>query len=464
MRHFAIAGLVAAYGLAAPAMAATWDTVIDDPAAALYTRRISSDHLKTIHYVEAVSVPKPKRLEGAGFTVRRTYVSCADEQSEAVSVSEYSALGQLVGETKFKSYDPAHGVPHQWRTAAGMGDETITIWRWACGRVKAHASLGASTSAEVASAVWRADAPTAAAEQKWGIPRRFWAVAGDGDLWRSAAQRPQRVELARLVAGAEAGDATAQTLLGIAFEHGLGGAAKNDATAASWYARAAASGSLRGRHNLAFMLMNGRGVAQDMPRAVALYRAGADAQFQVSAYSLGVALVKGTGAPSDPAAGAKRIAFAASAGMPDAQGYLASLYEQGLGVTQDKPEAARLYARAYGGLGKDDLLQKLSATAPADAPGMAQVYRTLRRYGAVSGECRSALDGDLALRVSQQALAYVDALPQPARDHASIIFEAAAKRARLFATPAVPSANACEAAYTQLSGAFGEIAKPRGSP
>lgn len=412
------------------------------------------DQPRAVHHLEFLSVAKPRPSQGVAFVLKRAYASCADERAEATTVREYGSTGELIEETKYRSYDPAKNVPHQWRSLDKQAKDVVTAWRWACGRSKAGASVEVADAIELVAAAWRADAPTAAAEQKWGIPRHLWAIAGDGDLWRAAGRDPERVKLESLTLQAEGGDPIAQTLLGMAFEGGLGGVTRNHAMAVSWYQKAAASGFARARHNLAVMLMEGWGVAQDRAKAVALYRQGADAHLDISAFRLGVALVEGAGTTKQPVAGATYVASAAAGGVPDAHAYLASLYERGLGVALDRSEAARHYAKAFGVRGRDELLQKLAAVSPTDPPNAALVYRTYRRFGAVSSECRGVAANSVLVNVSQQALSTLGGLPRPHQDHASIIFDAAAERARLFSILSAPSRPDCEAALAAISAAM----------
>lgn len=454
LRLFSIAAVLAGWTASAPVHAATWDLVSDAPTSALYARRLTVDPPKAVHHLEFLSVAKPRPSQGVAFALKRAYASCADERAETTTVREYGSTGQLIEETKYKSYDPAKNVPHQWRSLDKQAKDVVMAWRWACGQTKSRASVEVTDAAELVNATWRGDAPTAAAEQEWGIPRHLWAIAADGDLWRAASRDPARVDLRSLTLQAEGGEPIAQTLLGMVFESGLGGVTQNHTMAVSWYQKAAASGFARARHNLAFMLMEGRGVAQDRAKAVALYRDSAEAHLDISAFRLGVALVEGSGTPKQPVAGATYVASAAAGGVPDAHAYLGSLYERGLGVTQDRSEAARHYARAFGVLGRDELLQKLAAVSPTDPPNAGQVYRSYRRFGALSSVCRDGVANSLLLKVSQQALSKLGQLPRPHQDHTSIIFDAAAERARLFAVLSAPSGPGCETALEATSAAM----------
>ena len=85
-----------------------------------------------------------------------------------------------------------------------------------------------------------------------------WGVAEDWD---------ECMRLRRLAAAN--GSDRAQFGLGRAYKHGLddGGAASGDAEAARWFRLAAAQGDYMAQRNLAHLLENGRGVAQDYAEA-----------------------------------------------------------------------------------------------------------------------------------------------------------------------------------------------------
>ncbi len=82
--------------------------------------------------------------------------------------------------------------------------------------------------------------------------------------------------LARIRAAAEAGDAEAMYLLGVAYAQGRL-VPQSDVEAASWFRRAAARDHLRGRVSLGYCLATGRGVRRDLEKAYILLREAADA-------------------------------------------------------------------------------------------------------------------------------------------------------------------------------------------
>lgn len=87
------------------------------------------------------------------------------------------------------------------------------------------------------------------------------ALGGCGD------HRPDnQKEFADWLKKAEAGDATAQFAVGIAYANGKG-APKDDAKAVEWYRKAAEQGYADAQYNLGVMYANGDGVPRDLVRA-----------------------------------------------------------------------------------------------------------------------------------------------------------------------------------------------------
>ncbi len=82
--------------------------------------------------------------------------------------------------------------------------------------------------------------------------------------------------VARIRAAAEAGDAEAMYLLGVAYAQGRV-VPQSDVEAATWFGRAAARDHLRGRVSLGYCLATGRGIHRDLEKAYILLREAADA-------------------------------------------------------------------------------------------------------------------------------------------------------------------------------------------
>ncbi len=134
------------------------------------------------------------------------------------------------------------------------------------------------------------------------ITERQWSSYFADQLVRLALQDSSP---ASLRAAANAGDARAQTILGICFRLGACGVSASDAEAASWYRRAAEQGFPRAQFHLAAAFEEGRGVVRDDSAAVSWMRR------------------------------------AAEQGCGVAQADLAQRYEYGRGVTINRVEAIR---------------------------------------------------------------------------------------------------------------------------
>lgn len=74
---------------------------------------------------------------------------------------------------------------------------------------------------------------------------------------------------------AELGDAEAQFNIGVLYDEGAG-VARNLATAADWYRKAAAQGFIDAQTNLGIMYYHGLGVEQDHETAAHWFRLAAD--------------------------------------------------------------------------------------------------------------------------------------------------------------------------------------------
>jgi hypothetical protein len=137
-------------------------------------------------------------------------------------------------------------------------------------------------------------------------------------------------------------DPQAQTGLGDQFYTGRG-VAKNYATAASWYFRAAAQGYAKAQADLAVMYKFGEGVPLDYAKSAAWFRKAADQGDAAAQVNLGVLYAFGQGVAQDDTQSANWFRKAADQGDFRALGYLAAAYETGQGVAQDYVEAYKLW-------------------------------------------------------------------------------------------------------------------------
>ena len=159
------------------------------------------------------------------------------------------------------------------------------------------------------------------------------------------AHSPAAQALADLRATAEAGDASAQFILGGMYVTGVG-VPQDDVEAVAWYRRAAEQGHARAQYNLGAMYAEGLGVPPDAAVAVAWYRRAAEQGDATAQNNLGAMYAEGLGVPPDAAAAVAWYRRAAEQGDATAQSNLGRMYDQGLGVPQDDVEAVAWYRRA----------------------------------------------------------------------------------------------------------------------
>ncbi len=144
---------------------------------------------------------------------------------------------------------------------------------------------------------------------------------------------------------AEQGYAGAQNNLGLMYFNGRG-VAKNDATALAWFIKAAEQGDASAQNNLGFMYEEGRGVTKDEARAVAWYRKAAEQGNEAAQNHLGIMYRNGRGVAKDEAIAVAWYTKAAEQGDASAQNNLGFMYEEGRGVTKDEARAVAWYTKA----------------------------------------------------------------------------------------------------------------------
>lgn len=144
---------------------------------------------------------------------------------------------------------------------------------------------------------------------------------------------------------AEAGDAVAQTLLGVLLSRGLG--VKQDlAAAADWFRLAGEAGDVEALYALGQLYLDGRGVEGDTAAAARHFRVAADGDHSGAAREIGYLLLAGEGVEQNAMLGAAYLSRAARLGDMDAQYTLGSLYIEGVGVAGDEAQAARWFSAA----------------------------------------------------------------------------------------------------------------------
>ena len=140
-------------------------------------------------------------------------------------------------------------------------------------------------------------------------------------------------------------DRTAQCLLGMCHERGLG-FKKSDAEAVKWYRRAAEQGEAIAQNNLGGMYENGCGVEQSNVEAVKWYRKSAEQGFFRAQYNLGEMYYYGRGMEQSDVEAAKWYHKSAEQGYINAQNDLGWMYANGRGVEQSNTEAVKWYRKA----------------------------------------------------------------------------------------------------------------------
>lgn len=184
----------------------------------------------------------------------------------------------------------------------------------------------------------------------------------------------------RLATLANAGQAKAQEVLGLAYLDG-DGVAVNEAEGAKWLQRAAAHGEAVAAYRLGTLYERGHGVAADPAKAAQWYAVAAKAGNRKAMHNLAVAYAQGAGVQKDMALAAQWFSRAANLGLADSQFNLAVLYERGLGVSQSLDQAYRWYAiaAAQGDAGSrtrmDAIATQLNADDKAAAEKSAAIFQ-----------------------------------------------------------------------------------------
>ncbi len=138
------------------------------------------------------------------------------------------------------------------------------------------------------------------------------------------------------------GFAPSQSMLGQLYEEG----GRDFATAAGWYRKAADQDDEVGLCNLAVLLLQGKGVAEDPAQGIALLTKAATQGSAFAKYRLGTCYQQGEGVPQDYATCVDWYRQAADEGYGPAINNLGDKYESGLGVPQDLAKAFELYSVA----------------------------------------------------------------------------------------------------------------------
>lgn len=132
------------------------------------------------------------------------------------------------------------------------------------------------------------------------------------------------LDVDRITMMAEAGDAEAQSKLGVLYASGIG--IKRDIhEALKWYRKSAEQGDPMGQWNLAFLYVRGDGVAADFVQARELFRKSAESGLPNAQYDLGIMLLDGLGGKQDTDEAMKWFRKSAGQGYREAKKILKDL-------------------------------------------------------------------------------------------------------------------------------------------
>jgi localization factor PodJL len=151
--------------------------------------------------------------------------------------------------------------------------------------------------------------------------------------------------LDRLTQLANAGNAKAETIVGLKYLNGEG-VPVNEAQAAKWLERAAEAGEPVAQYRLGTLYEHGKGVPADLAKAAHWYQAAAMQGNRKAMHNIAVAYAEGAGIKKDLTEAVRWFSKAASLGLADSEFNLAVLYERGQGVPQSLIDAYKWYAIA----------------------------------------------------------------------------------------------------------------------
>ena len=267
------------------------------------------------------------------------------------------------------------------------------------------------------------DANAAAARQDYdgaGSILRRAAVAGDvssqshlGSVlyFGGWGKKPDREEGLRwLRAAANRNDVKAQLI--------LAREATDRAEALNWYEKAALNGSAEAQAEIGKAYWDGDGRARDIKAAVQWYQKAAAAGQAVPQLVLGVQYALGNVVPRDFAQSRywlSKVAGSSKLGSMEAENYLGTLYEKGLGGQQNYGEALRLYeeaAKGYSPYAEFEIgtMHEFGRGVPINLEKALDFYEkaALKRYGPAQYRMGIAyLRGDGVSRDRAQALKWL---------------------------------------------------------
>jgi TPR repeat protein len=147
---------------------------------------------------------------------------------------------------------------------------------------------------------------------------------------------------------AQQDDVTAERVLGVMYERGLG-VPQDYSKALAWYRRAVASHSdARAENDLGHLYAHGWGVTQDLGAALSWYRKAAEQGYAEAEIHVGDAYAFGLGVALDYGQAMGWYQKAAAKGSGEAEYDIGTLYQNGEGVRVDLDRARQWYEKAAG--------------------------------------------------------------------------------------------------------------------
>jgi TPR repeat protein len=188
-------------------------------------------------------------------------------------------------------------------------------------------------------------------------------------------------DLIRVRLAAEQNDAEAEFTLCVTYFGGIGGVARDAATALRWCRRASAQGSDSATFFVGIIYdTSGEGVPPDRAEAMTWFRQAADHGNPVAQVRLGRAYEQGEGVQKDPVQAFSWYRLAAAQGNAIAENLLGDMFSDGRGVAQDDTQAAMWYRlsadqdNSYGVMKLAALYEK-GAGVPRDRAEALRYYR-----------------------------------------------------------------------------------------
>ncbi|MBS1004402.1 tetratricopeptide repeat protein [Acetobacter thailandicus] len=206
-------------------------------------------------------------------------------------------------------------------------------------------------------------------------------------LGTASSQDDYIVAAQHLRKAADAGLSTALYLMGVMYEHGMGGCSADEGAAFSYYSKAAEQGVPKAQARLGVALMAGsHGMERDVVRGETWLRRAALGGDAEAAATLGDLYGRGGDLPPNYVEAVSWYQQAAKAGHAAASYTLGTLFKEGVGVARDEREAERWFRLAveqghnHATIDLSNMLLQGQASSDISAD-LIQVYRTKAEQG-----------------------------------------------------------------------------------